>query len=238
VFLRVLIRSIVTSVRDSSKIQISEKQKTERELLNEMANQNGDFTGLKQSLKDLKPRLQNGEADSKTEKPEITYEDSLIGFTQFCKDNSYEGIIKFVEESNYSINDILYHHKNDTFMKVRGGGWTQDRDAYRIDFNSISKWAPFMDVPTLYGNKYIYTINTLHPYFEEYSKLSLEARYHINTWLMSMMSTLIKTDLELEDDDFTNKFVETLNVMLNNWVKNNSKVKEKIVLVDTDLDLD
>jgi hypothetical protein len=52
------------------------------------------------------------------------------------------------------------------------------------------------------------------------------------------MSTLIKTDLELEDDDFTNKFVETLNVMLNNWVKNNSKVKEKIVLVDTDLDLD
>ena len=123
-------------------------------------------------------------------------------------------------------------------MKVRGGGWTQDRDAYRIDFNSISKWAPFMDVPTLYGNKYIYTINTLHPYFEEYSKLSIEAKYHINTWLMSMMSTLIKTDLELEDDDFTNKFVETLNVMLNNWVKSNSKVKEKIELVDTDLDLD
>jgi len=236
--IRVLIRSIVTSVRDSSKIQISEKQKTERELLNEMANQNGDFTGLKQSLKDLKPRLQNGEADTKTEKPETIYEDSLIGFTQFCKDNGYEGIIKFVEESNYSINDILYHHKNDTFMKVRGGGWTQDRDAYRIDFNSISKWAPFMDVPTLYGNKYIYTINTLHPYFEEYSKLSLEGKHHINTWLMSMMSTLIKTDLELEDDDFTNKFVETLNVMLNNWVKSNSKVKEKIELVDTDLDLD
>ena len=235
---RLLIRSIVQSVRETSKIQISEKQRTERDVLNEMANQNGDFTGLKQSLKDLKPRLQNGEADSKTDKPEVTYEASLIGFAQFCKDNGYEGITKLVDEDKYSINDILYHHKNETFMKIRGGGWTQDRDAYRLDIIPISKWAPFMDVPTLYGNKYIYTINTLHPYYEEYAKLSIDAKYHINTWLISMMSTLIKTDFELEDDGFTNKFVETLNVMLVNWVKTNAKVRETAVANDTDLDLD
>ena len=234
---RLLIRSIVQSVRETSKTQISERQRTERDLLNELANQNGDFTGLKQSLKDLKPRLQNGEADSKTDKPEITYEASLVGFAQFCKDNGYEGITKLVDEDKYSINDILYHHKNDTFMKIRGGGWTQDRDAYRLDIIPISKWAPFMDVPTLYGNKYIYTINTLHPYYEEYSKLSIEAKHHINTWLISMMSTLIKTDLELEDDGFTNKFVETLNTMLVNWVKSNAnKVKEVMAEVDLDLD--
>jgi hypothetical protein len=235
---RLLIRSIVQSVRETSKMQISEKQRTERDVLNEMANQNGDFTGLKQSLKDLKPRLQNGEADSKTDKPEITYEASLVGFAQFCKDNGYEGITKLVDEDKYSINDILYHHKNETFMKIRGGGWTQDRDAYRLDIIPISKWAPFMDVPTLYGNKYIYTINTLHPYYEEYAKLSIDAKYHINTWLISMMSTLIKTDFELEDDGFTNKFVETLNVMLVNWVKTNAKVRETAVANDTDLDLD
>jgi hypothetical protein len=52
------------------------------------------------------------------------------------------------------------------------------------------------------------------------------------------MSTLIKTDFELEDDGFTNKFVETLNVMLVNWVKTNAKVKETAVANDTDLDLD
>jgi hypothetical protein len=52
------------------------------------------------------------------------------------------------------------------------------------------------------------------------------------------MSTLIKSDLELEDDGFTNKFVETLNVMLVNWVKSNAKVKETALSVDTDLDLD
>ena len=235
---RLLIRSIVQSVRETSKIQISERQRTERDILNEMANQNGDFTGLKQSLKDLKPRLQNGEADNKTDKPEITYEASLVGFAQFCKDNGYEGITKLVDEDKYSINDILYHHKNETFMKIRGGGWTQDRDAYRLDIIPISKWAPFMDVPTLYGNKYIYTINTLHPYYEEYAKLSIDAKYHINTWLISMMSTLIKTDFELEDDGFTNKFVETLNTMLVNWVKTNAKVKETAVANDTDLDLD
>jgi hypothetical protein len=235
---RLLVRSLVQSVRETSKMQISERQRTERDLLNEMANQNGDFTGLKQSLKDLKPRLQNGEADSKTDKPEVTYEATLVGFAQFCKDNGYEGITKLVDEDKYSINDILYHHKNETFMKIRGGGWTQDRDAYRLDIIPINKWAPFMDVPTLYGNKYIYTINTLHPYYEEYVKLSIDAKYHINTWLISMMSTLIKSDLELEDDGFTNKFVETLNVMLVNWVKSNAKVKETALSVDTDLDLD
>ena len=123
-------------------------------------------------------------------------------------------------------------------MKIRGGGWTQDRDAYRLDIIPISKWAPFMDVPTLYGNKYIYTINTLHPYYEEYAKLSIDAKHHINTWLISMMSTLIKTDFEMEDDGFTNKFVETLNVMLTNWVKSNTiKVKETALEV-VDLDLD
>jgi hypothetical protein len=52
------------------------------------------------------------------------------------------------------------------------------------------------------------------------------------------MSTLIKTDLELEDDGFTNRFVETLNVMLTNWVKSKVKIKETAVSVDVDLDLD
>ena len=239
--LRLLGRGMVSSVKQNNKTHITDREKTERELLNQMANAGGDFTGLKQSIKELKPTLQIGTPETTNNKPEVTYEDSLEGFTQFCKDNGFDGKPKKTKDGNYSINDIIYHHRNDTFMKVRGGGWTQDRDAYRLDYVAISKWAPFMDVPSLYGNKYIYTINTLHPYYDNYSKLSFEAKSHINMLMMSYMATLLKVDKEIDNEDFITKTIEMLNGMLVNWVKNSKEVfveTDVDDLTDTDLNLD
>lgn len=238
--IRVLIRGLVSSVKQNSKFHINEREKAERDLLNEQANSAGDFTGLKQNLKDLKPTLQIGLPETTNNKPEKEYEDSLEGFKMFCEDNKFDGTPKKLKDGNYSINDIQYHHKNYTFMKIRGGGWTQDRDAYRLDYVAISKWAPFMDVPNLYGNKYIYTINTLHPYFESYSQLSTDSKNQVNMMLMSFMATLLKMDKEVENEDFVMKSIEMHNMMLNNWVKNFKDVSkfETADVCDMDLSLD
>ena len=97
---------MVVSVKQNTKHHISEREKNERNLLNELANSNGDFTGLKESIKEMRTTLQIGTPETTNNKPEVTYEDTLEGFVQFCKNNGYEGIMKQTESGNYSINDI------------------------------------------------------------------------------------------------------------------------------------
>jgi Histidine kinase-, DNA gyrase B-, and HSP90-like ATPase len=238
--LRLLVRGMVSAVKQTTKFHITEREKMERQLLSQMANSSGDFTGLKQSIKDLKPTLQIGTPETTGNKPDLTYENSLEGFTSFCGDNGYTGEIKELNNNEYSINDIVYHYKNETFMKVRGGGWTQDRDAYRIDYLALSPWAPFMDVPKLYGNKYIYQINTDHPYFDTYSKLPFEAKNQVNMLMMSFMATLLKMDKEVDNEEFITQSITMHNMMLQSWVKNfkDNSFKETIDISDTDLSLD
>jgi hypothetical protein len=97
-----------------------------------------------------------------------------------------------------------------------------------------------MDVPKLYGNKYIYQINTDHPYFDTYSKLPFEAKNQVNMLMMSFMATLLKMDKEVDNEEFITQSITMHNMMLQSWVKNfkDNSFKETIDISDTDLSLD
>lgn len=115
----------------------------------------------------------------------------------------------------------------------RKAGYKQHRDSYRIDYNHISKWAPFMELPKIYHNKYIYTINMAHPYFPIFEKLSNDAKNHIVMNLVTQLSVLVRIEAETGDIDFTRKFIEKSDVMLKNWVEG---YKYKPVVVGEDID--
>jgi hypothetical protein len=101
----------------------------------------------------------------------------------------------------------------------RKPGYKQNRDAYRIDYAHISSWAPFMELPRIYSNKYIYTINTAHPYYDVFVKLSEDAKNHITMMMVTQLSVLLRIQAETDDEDFTRSFIAKTDVMLKNWVE-------------------
>jgi hypothetical protein len=119
----------------------------------------------------------------------------------------------------------------------RKSGYKQNRDAYRIDYANISPWAPFMELPTIYSNKYIYTINTAHPYYETFAQLSDDAQNHVTMFMVTQLSVLLRIESETDDNELTRKFIEKTDYMLKNWVEG-FKYKPKAEEVsETSLDL-
>lgn len=118
----------------------------------------------------------------------------------------------------------------------RKSGYKQNRDAYRIDYQNISPWAPFMELPKIFSNKYIYTINTAHPYYETFAGLSDDAQNHIIMFLVTQLSVLLRIENETDDSEFTRKFIEKTDSMLKNWVEG-FKYKPSNTVSDVNLDL-
>ena len=190
--LRLIVRGLVSNVKTGKK-NLTEDEKTDKEILNDFANECGDFTGLVQKLDENKKRLDQGDPEDREE----------------------------IEPSGIKRN--------------RKKGYKQNRDAYRIEYLSISPWAPFMDVPKMYSNKYIYTINIAHPYYEIFNELSNESKKQVVMMMMNTLSTLLHIDNEDEDLEFTNKFIGRSDSILKSWVEGLS-MKEKVSDIDLNLD--
>ena len=118
----------------------------------------------------------------------------------------------------------------------RKSGYKQNRDAYRIDYMNISPWAPFMELPKIFSNKYIYTINTAHPYYETFAGLSDDAQNHVIMFLVTQLSVLLRIENESDDSEFTRKFIEKTDSMLKNWVEG-FKYRPSNTVSDVNLDL-
>jgi hypothetical protein len=163
--------------------------------------------------------------------------ESLNDFANNCGD--FTGLGQHLEENKKKLPQGEPMEREETeetgIKRNRKKGYKQNRDAYRIEYKSTSPWAPFMELPKIYSNKYIYTINTAHPYYDVFNQLNIDSKNHIVMLMMNMLSTLLHIETDENDTDFTRKFIEKSDSILKNWVE---ALSFKGNMCDIDLDLD
>jgi hypothetical protein len=170
---------------------------------------------------------------------EVTDKQRLNDFANSAGD--FTGLVGDLEENKAKLEqgepEVREEVEPTGIKRNRKSGYKQNRDAYRIDYANISPWAPFMELPKIYSNKYIYTINTAHPYYETFSELSDDAQNHITMFMVTQLSVLLRIESETDDSEFTRKFIEKTDGMLKNWVEG-FKYKPTTSVTDVNLEID
>ena len=195
------------------------------------------YTELKMIVRALVSNVKMGKktySDS-----EVSDKDRLNQFANAAGD--FTGLVSDLEENKAKLEqgepEVRDEVEPTGIKRNRKSGYKQNRDAYRIEYANISPWAPFMELPKIYSNKYIYTINTAHPYYETFAELSDDAQNHITMFMVTQLSVLLRIESESDDNDFTRKFIEKTDSMLKNWVEG-FKYKPTTTVTDVNLDLD
>jgi hypothetical protein len=160
------------------------------------------------------------------------YENTIESFKLFCENNklvrnSVEECKK-IDESLYSVRDIEYAFRDDTFIRHKISS-PVERGPFKLRYVNGHKKDDFIKLVGMNDKKYVFECNKSHPYYEYcYSKLDSGSKFLIVVNYVSLISTLLvlqnEKDIDKETSDrvleLNNQSLESLVYKLQNKIPN------------------
>jgi hypothetical protein len=179
------------------------------------------FTELRKVVSLIVSKVKYAKNITEEEKDNFEFHNELLK-----QSGDFTGMIQKLPKMDDILDEGSAEEKNETektgITRNRKSGYTQNRQPYVVRVENLGKWAPFMDLPELHYNKYIFKVNSMHPFYDVYLTLSNDAKHSILIQQINMLLSLVDMNYEIketQDVEIVRMFVQRFDSNLINYVK-------------------